>query len=183
MRELMRGTLLGLFLVLALLARAQREDPHPIDGALLPTRASLMRIATEDWKGLPRGYRLPSEVDLRAQLPPPGDQGRQNSCIAWVLAYGLGSYQEGLRTGLAPVDSSGRMDPARTFSPAYPYNLTKAEFDTSDTRCLGTHFDKVFSVLVEQGCCTWEAMPYADFLEKRRGLMAAIIRKGFSSLE
>ncbi|MCB1545170.1 MAG: DUF262 domain-containing protein [Methylobacteriaceae bacterium] len=29
----------------------------------------------------------------------------------------------------------------------------------------------------------WEAMPYADFLEKRRGLMAAIIRKGFSSLE
>lgn len=139
---------------------AQSPNEHPIDGALLPTRATLMHIATEDWKGLPKGYRLPPHVDLRARLPPPGDQGRQNSCIAWAVAYGIGSYQEGLKSGRAPVDSSGNMDPARTFSPAYPYNLTKSEFDTSDTRCLGSHFDKVFSVMLQQGCCTWDQMPY-----------------------
>ncbi|HPF90103.1 MAG TPA: C1 family peptidase [Flavobacteriales bacterium] len=137
-----------------------QEVVHPIDGALLPTRATLKMIPTETWTGLPKGYELPRNVDLRSKLPPPGDQGRQNSCIAWALAYGIGTYHDALQEGSAPVDASGQMDPGRTLSPAYPYNLTKTEFDTTDTRCLGSHFDKVFSVLMEQGCCTWQEMPY-----------------------
>ncbi len=155
-----RPTSIVLLLLGCALAAPAQNDVHPIDGALLPTRATLKRIPTENWAGLPRGYRLPGQVDLRSKLPPPGDQGRQNSCIAWAVAYGIGTYHDALQAGTTPVDSNGRMDPARTLSPAYPYNLTKREFDTTDTRCLGSHFDKVFSVLMEQGCCTWEEMPY-----------------------
>ncbi|MEZ4739201.1 MAG: C1 family peptidase [Flavobacteriales bacterium] len=152
--------ILSLFFVAPDWATAQGGQEHPIDGALLPTRTTLLQIASEKWTGLPKSYRLPGHVDLRADLPPPGDQGRQNSCIAWALAYGTKSYLQAKRTGLAPVDTTGRMDPTRTFSPAYPYNLTKKDFDTADVKCLGSHFDRVFSVLVEQGCCTWSDMPY-----------------------
>ena len=42
----------------------------------------------------------------------------------------------------------------------FPYNLSKSEFDTTDVTCLGTFFNEVFSILVEQGCCTWERFPY-----------------------
>ena len=58
------------------------QEHHPLDGAMLPTRATLRSIAVEQWQGLPKGYKLPAHVDLSPLLPPPGDQGRQNSCIA-----------------------------------------------------------------------------------------------------
>lgn len=151
---------LFVFIRIPFSAPGQDLDPHPMDGALLPTRGTLMRIPSEVWNGLPKGTHLPSRVDLRPNFPPPGDQGRQNSCIAWTLAYGMMSYQEALRQGTSPVDSIGTIDPTRTFSPAYPYNLTKTEFDTTDATCMGSHFDKVFSVLMQQGCCTWADMPY-----------------------
>lgn len=144
------ATFLGLLLLRAL--NAQSGTDHPIDGALLPTRATLLRIPSEHWEGLPRGTRLPARVDLRPWLPPPGDQGRQNACIAFALAYGLKSYQETVQAG-------GRGGHA-VFSPAFPYNLTKLQFDTTDTRCLGSYFTRVFSVLVEQGCCAWNEWPY-----------------------
>ena len=102
------GTLL---LICCVLRTSGQEVVHPIDGALLPTRATLKRIPTETWTGLPKGYELPKHVDLRSKLPPPGDQGRQNSCIAWALAYGIGTYHDALQEGSAPVDASGRMDP------------------------------------------------------------------------
>ncbi|MEZ4758040.1 MAG: C1 family peptidase [Flavobacteriales bacterium] len=136
------------------------QEHHPLDGALLPTRATLRSIAAEQWKGLPGGYRLPAAVDLSARLPPPGDQGRQNSCIAWAVAYGIGSYHRAQVSGLLPTDSTGAMVPQRVLSPAFPFDLTKSIFDTTDTRCLGSYFSKVFSILMEKGCCTWDEMPY-----------------------
>lgn len=136
------------------------QEHHPLDGALLPTRATLRSIAAEQWKGLPRGYKLPSAVDHSALLPPPGDQGRQNSCIAWAVAYGIGSYHLAQGSGLPPTDSTGAMEPRRVLSPAFPFDLTKSTFDTTDTRCLGSYFSKVFSILMEKGCCTWDEMPY-----------------------
>ena len=136
------------------------QEHHPLDGAMLPTRATLRSIAVEQWQGLPKGYKLPAHVDLSPLLPPPGDQGRQNSCIAWALAYGIGSYHRALGSGLPPTDSSGAMEPSRVLSPAFPYDLTKSTFDTTDTRCMGSYFSKVFSILMEKGCCTWEQLPY-----------------------
>ncbi len=40
------------------------------------------------------GTELPPAVDLSSQLPPPGNQGTQQSCVGWAVAYGLKSYQE-----------------------------------------------------------------------------------------
>lgn len=144
------ATLFGLLLLRML--GAQPGTMHPIDGALLPTRATLLRIPGEKWEGLPRGTRLSARVDLRPWLPPPGDQGRQNACIAFALAYGLKTYQETVQRG----GQGG----STVFSPAFAYNLTKRQFDTTDTRCLGSYFTRVFSVMTEQGCCTWDQLPY-----------------------
>ncbi len=139
---------------------AQRHEAPPINGAIPPTRASLREIPSEAWSGLPRHAKLPARVDMRDYLPPPGNQGRQNSCIAWSLAYGMLSYLQAREQQRAPVIGSGRMDSTRTYSPAFPYNLTKIDFDSTDTRCLGSNFDKVFSVMLEQGSCTWAQLPY-----------------------
>lgn len=156
---LMRTPLIVIGLMVAHGIGAQTV-PHPINGANLPTRASLMEIPSEAWSGLPNRKKLPEQVDLRRYMPPPGNQGRQNSCIAWSLAYGMLSYMQAAHEERSPVDADGRMDSTRTFSPAFPYNLTKVDFDTSDATCLGSNFDKVFSVMMEQGSCTWAQMPY-----------------------
>lgn len=156
---LMRTPLLVIGLMVAHGVGAQAV-PHHINGANLPTRASLMEIPSEAWSGLPSRKKLPAQVDLRRYMPPPGNQGRQNSCIAWSLAYGMLSYMQAAHEERSPVDADGRMDSTRTFSPAFPYNLTKVDFDTSDATCLGSNFDKVFSVMMEQGSCTWAQMPY-----------------------
>ncbi|MCB0794795.1 MAG: C1 family peptidase [Flavobacteriales bacterium] len=136
------------------------ETAYPMDGALLPTRTSLLTIPSERFSGPPKGFIFPREVDLRPFLPPPGDQGKQNACIAWALAYGLKSLQHALVEGARPADSLPILDPSRTYSPAFAFNLTKTDFDTTDHTCLGSYFNEVFSVLVERGCCTWEQMPY-----------------------
>ena len=41
-------------------------------------------------------------------------QGKQNSCTAWAVAYGLKSYQEGLEHGYNPYENQ-----AGRFSPSY----------------------------------------------------------------
>jgi hypothetical protein len=38
--------------------------------------------------------KIPQSVDLSSKLPPPGNQGAQNSCVGWSIAYGMKSYQE-----------------------------------------------------------------------------------------
>jgi len=62
------------------------------------------------------GTELPPAVDLSVGMPPPGDQGHQNSCVAWAVAYALKSYQENveLHWGLGTSD--------HVFSPAFIYN-------------------------------------------------------------
>lgn len=59
---------------------------------------------------------LPDSVDLRAGLPPVGDQGRQNSCVAWAVGYYYKSYQEA-REQLWSLASQDHQ-----FSPAFIYN-------------------------------------------------------------
>ena len=39
------------------------------------------------------GSELPESVDLSDKMPPVGNQGIQQSCVAWAVAYALKSYQ------------------------------------------------------------------------------------------
>ena len=65
------------------------------------TRATGLIPATEEQlRGIPlasvpfSGDSLPPSVDLSDNLPPPGNQGRQNSCVGWTVAYALKNYHE-----------------------------------------------------------------------------------------
>ena len=57
------------------------------------------------------GGELPASYDMSDKMPPVGNQGIQNSCVAWAVAYALKSYQEKVELGQQYL-----------FSPSYIYN-------------------------------------------------------------
>ncbi|HEY9843035.1 MAG TPA: C1 family peptidase [Candidatus Obscuribacterales bacterium] len=67
------------------------------------------------------GFELPLRVDLSEHMPQPGFQGRQNSCVAWVSAYAVKTYQEKLEQRYT-LTRSGQMDLHKVFSPSFVYN-------------------------------------------------------------
>jgi len=92
---------------------------------------------------------LPMAIDHSLALPPVGDQGDSNSCVAWAVGYYMKSFQESREWGWS-LDES-----VHQFSPAFIYNQLQY-YDE------GSRFEKTFDVLVEQGCATLEMMPYDD---------------------
>jgi hypothetical protein len=132
-------------------------------------RATGLIPATEEQlRGIPMasvpfaGDSLPPAVDLSANLPPPGNQGRQNSCVGWTVAYALKSYQEKIEEGVSFFDSSGKINPRRVFSPAFIYN------QINNGRDGGSSFISALNLLSSQGAATWADMPYSenDYLSK-----------------
>src|SRR5205085_6303594 len=65
--------------------------------------------------------QLPASVDLSTKMPPPGNQGSQNSCVGWSIAYGMKSYQEKTARNW-DVTSGDEINKQHVFSPAYIYN-------------------------------------------------------------
>lgn len=108
------------------------------------------------------GTTLPASVDLSAALPPPGDQGNQQSCVAWATAYGLKSYQEYKEDSIPLTDGGGNPNPSRVFSPAYIYNQINNSLDG------GSLIIDALNVLSSRGAATWSSMPYTvgDYLTK-----------------
>ncbi|MBZ4419309.1 C1 family peptidase [Myxococcus sp. RHSTA-1-4] len=97
-------------------------------------------------------------MDLSASLPPPGDQGSQNSCVGWTVAYALKSFQEHVEER-QPLVHGGVPDYRRIFSPAFIYNQINQGRDG------GALFVDAFNLLSQQGAAPWSEMPYsaADF--------------------
>jgi hypothetical protein len=90
---------------------------------------------------------LPAAVDHSLFLPPVGDQGDSNACVAWAVGYYLKSYQEGREWGWS-LDER-----AHQFSPAFIYNQLQ-NYDE------GSGLSESLEVLAEQGCATLAMMPY-----------------------
>ncbi len=88
---------------------------------------------------------LPSSKDLSADLPPVGNQGRQNSCVGWAAAYALKSFQEKIET---------RSD--MRFSPAFIYNQINNGQDG------GSRFIDALNLLSQQGAAKLDDMPYNE---------------------
>jgi hypothetical protein len=63
---------------------------------------------------------LPLKVDLSANFPTAGIQGKQSSCVAWATAYAARSYYEAVNQGWEAND------PSHQFSPAFVYNQIRA---------------------------------------------------------
>jgi hypothetical protein len=122
-----------------------------------------LKLATpEQLQGVPlaatpfAGAELPKSVDLSRNLPPPGQQGKQSSCVGWTLAYALKSYHEKVEMNWALADRAGRANTRRVFSPAFIYN------QINNGRDGGSYFTDGLRVLSEKGCCTLADMPYSS---------------------
>ena len=130
------------------------KEPAPEfgTGARIPTVTQLAALGTVE-PPYPRAAAgvLRSSVDLTSQFPPPGDQGQDDSCVAWALAYALKSYQESREHGWGFVRDDGNLDTTHVFSPAYIYD---ALYDPNNP---GLDVDKAFDILVN-GAATDDEM-------------------------
>ncbi|HEX5037553.1 MAG TPA: C1 family peptidase [bacterium] len=92
---------------------------------------------------------LPRKVDLAAQLPSPGDQGKQNSCTAWAVAFAVKSFQEKRELGWDFSDK-------HLFSPAFVYNQINGGQDR------GALLKDAINVVLSEGVVPLSFMPYQD---------------------
>ena len=96
--------------------------------------------------------QVPRAVDLSSRFPEPGDQGKQNSCVGWAVAYALKSYQEGLERSWGTGPAQHR------FSPAFIYNQLNKTPDCQG----GTTFVEALNLLRRDGVATLADFPYRD---------------------
>jgi len=96
--------------------------------------------------------QVPPSVDLSSRFPEPGNQGKQNSCVGWAVAYALKSYQEGLERSWGTGPTNHR------FSPAFIYNQIKKGPDCQS----GTTFVEALNLLRRDGVATLADFPYQD---------------------
>lgn len=101
---------------------------------------------------------LPASVDLSPKMPPPGNQGAQNSCVGWSIAYGMKSYQEKTARNW-DVASGESIIKEHVFSPAYIYNQINHGQDK------GSKFADAFNLLQTKGVASLSTNPYdqSDF--------------------
>ena len=93
---------------------------------------------------------LPSAIDKTNDYPQPGNQGNQNSCTAWAVAYAYKTMQENFdhRWGLTNTSTQ--------FSPSFVYNQINRGIDD------GSSISVAMQLLRDKGCCTLADMPYND---------------------
>ena len=91
------------------------------------------------------GDELPASVDMSDKMPPIGNQGIQQSCVAWAVAYALKSYQEKLELGQQYL-----------FSPSYIYNQINNGMNAP------TYVTDALNMLSDQGVCELSEMPYNE---------------------
>jgi hypothetical protein len=91
------------------------------------------------------GDELPAVVDLSNNMPPVGNQGIQQSCVAWAIAYALKSYQEKVELGQQ-----------YTFSPSFIYN------QINNGQNAPTYVTDALNLLSDEGVCNMDEMPYNE---------------------
>jgi C1A family cysteine protease len=92
---------------------------------------------------------LPTSVNL--VVPPVGNQGGEGSCVAWGTTYA------GRSTSYQNTNGGSYNFGVNIFSPEYVYNQIKV------TTCAGgAYTSDGLDLLVDQGVCTWNSMPYTD---------------------
>src|SRR5690606_5227844 len=101
------------------------------------------------------GTELPSSFDLSNNLPPAGNQGNQNSCVAWAVGYAYKSYQEKKEEESSYL-VNGQLNNDALFSPSFIYNQINNGVDG------GSFFTDALNILSQQGCLKWADMPYNE---------------------
>lgn len=112
-------------------------------GMVIQDRKQLVNIPFAD---VPfGGTELPESVDWSSKMPEVGNQGAQQSCVAWSVAYALKSYQENVQLGEKML-----------FSPSFIYN------QINNGENVPTAVPDALRVLSEQGVCLLDEMPYDE---------------------
>lgn len=92
---------------------------------------------------------LPPSVDLSSDLPEAGQQGNQNSCTGWALAFAVKSLQEKREQGWGLTD-------LHLFSPSFIYNQISGEKDG------GADLTDAMDFLMTHGTVPLRLMPYNE---------------------
>jgi hypothetical protein len=121
-----------------------------------------LKLSTpEQLQGIPlaftpySGAELPPRVDLSKDMPPPGFQGKQSSCVGWAIAYGLKSYEEKIEQGHSYF-AGNQLDTNTVFSPSFIYNQCNRGRDA------GLFYPDAFNLLSQSGAATLADMSYDD---------------------
>ena len=143
MKKIHLHLLIVLFATLCLSAcKPSKNKPGNVQlGMLIETPEKLAGIPLASTPA--GGMDLPASVDLSDKLPPVGNQGNQQSCVAWAIAYALKSYQEKLESGQQSK-----------FSPSFIYNQINNGLNAP------TYVTDALNVLSQQGVCPYDEMPY-----------------------
>jgi hypothetical protein len=142
------------FLITLLAASVQVEAAAQSTGLVFATPDQL--------KGVPlastpySGATLPPSKDLSLDLPVPGLQGHQSSCVGWAIAYALKTLEEHLEERWSLLTPTGQSDPSKHFSPAFIYNQINHGQDG------GSSFIDALVLLHSQGAATLREMPYTE---------------------
>jgi hypothetical protein len=86
-------------------------------------------------------------------MPPVQNQGGEGSCVVFATAYGARSAEQFYKT-----NSTSYSYNSNVVSPEYVYNQVKATSDCGS----GTTVTAALDLLVNQGACTWQSMPYSS---------------------
>ena len=104
---------------------------------------------------------LPPEADLSAGFPPPGYQGRQSSCTAWAVGYGLRSYYEARREGWDVRQTAHKVSPAAIYDQLLG---GRADCDAGST------ISDALDLLKSRGAVSLSELPYDPASCTRRPL-------------
>jgi hypothetical protein len=95
---------------------------------------------------------VPTFKDLSQSFPPPGDQGHQNSCVAWSVGYALRGYY--FRRNAQSTSNSA----STLLSPAYLYNQL-----IRTPNCMsGSSIKAALELMRTDGIATLADFPYDD---------------------
>ncbi len=102
------------------------------------------------------GVKQPPAVDNSAGLPPVGDQGAQNSSVAWATTYYYKTFQEEQERGW------GADVPEHQFSPGMTYNL-RTKFTPAGCEIdEGMRFADAMDILMRDGALSLSTFPYDE---------------------
>ncbi len=123
-------------------------------GARLPSRAEVSTYAAAISGVGANGEALPAAFDLTSDLPPIGDQGQLNSCVAWAEGYGMLTYEAGRKEGWDVSTADHQASPADLYSDT----LHAMQLPCDD----GTDPKTAMDLLVRDGIESLAQIPYAD---------------------
>ena len=124
------------------------DAPHPC-GALRDSHV----VLEGHFRQVDTGQaNLPREIDLSQKFPPPGDQGPQQSGVAWAAAYAIKSFQEAAEGKWSIGNDRYR------FSPAWVFNQIRNLGSLGEEE--GAYPSMALDLIVRSGCDTLKFFPY-----------------------